>query len=250
MRQFHNLLIAAAIVSTAGFVLASSGLAGKVPAQTKHAAIRSPFPGCGAVRQFDSYKFQTSNPDLKALRVKVYTGKRVPTDDLRRLADAGDRMAAFRMARIAEGSSATQAAGGAIHYYSVAAYLGLDSAVKPLVGLLRIYSASIDRTRLANAERALMASAHQGNVDAMLALGTFYRDGAPFPGRAQDAFPYLCRAAVNGSESAALLVGSEIMKDANSTSAQRQFGMQLIARAARSGDLAAAAVLRSLEGQE
>lgn len=245
-----SMITGAAVLAAGLLCLAAveAGAATSAPSAKPH--LNSPFPGCGIVRKWDGYRFQTRDPALKALRARMLAKRSMPRGSLRTLADRGDRLAAYKLAKMSESAGGTSSESDAIHYYSIAAYLGQSSAVPPLVGLLRIKSATMSKRRLAQAEQALEAAARRGNTDAMFALGTFYQDGVPLAKQPEAGFLFLCRAAVNGNVEAAFMIGNQLLQDGGSTPAETEFGLMLLRASSDSGDLVAAAILQGRETEQ
>jgi TPR repeat protein len=139
---------------------------------------------------------QLPTASLRASRARMVAKKRVSFAELRSLADAGDGLAAYFLAKRIEERNDPTLASDAAHYYALAAYSGRQAGVRPLVRLLKASGSQISPTRLAHVEVALAAQARSGNLVAIEALAGFYEAGTPFgqkPAEARDLYLQLAQ---------------------------------------------------------
>jgi hypothetical protein len=131
---------------------------------------------------------QLPTQQLRNIRAKMVSRRRVSFADMRLLADTGDGLAALLLAKRIESLKDPKLSADAVHYYSRAAYAGRVSAIPALVRLLRTAGVKLDANKLKQAETALQAHVGKNSDVATNALANFYRSGAPFglkPGEAE-----------------------------------------------------------------
>ena len=150
---------------------------------------------------------------LRALRRAMLAGEELGMSDLRALADAGEGLAAFRLAKLLEAEGKPDPTGVAVHYYAIAAYTGRAFAVKPLARLLKKDGAGYSPSRLTNALNAMTVQALSGYPEAATLLGQMYAAGSPFGRDATKAQAYLAMASGGGSMAAMLQLGVALMSD-------------------------------------
>lgn len=149
--------------------------------------------------------------ELRRLRKSMLRGDRLSFQDMRKLADAGDGLAAFRYGRRLVALDDPDVLPAAALYFASAAYSGRDYAVRPLVQLLEEEDMELSERRLVHLENALRAFAIRGNVVAEQALVRFYEQGEPFgyhPERAQSLMLAMAEA---GNGEAALALATQAM---------------------------------------
>ena len=122
-----------------------------------------------------------ASPALKALRRSMLDGNDIGMTNLRRLADAGDGLAAFNFAKALEENGGKWQ--DLIHYYSLALYQGRDFVARRVINQVKLHGTEMDTLgdrRRQSVEDALLAASRRGNRDAALALSDFYAGGVPF----------------------------------------------------------------------
>lgn len=187
------------------------------------------------------------DPEMKALRRAMIAGEDLGKLSLRRLADAGDGLAAFRFAdRLAQdGGTWSDIA----HYYAIALYTGRDFVAPRLVSLIKAHDsdiAALSGLRRKSLEDALLVAAARDNRDAALALSEMYLDGAAFGVNEDKAARLLTPYATAGDGAAALkialiAIGSDPAKP-NDPEAARA----MLTLAVSGNDLAAASMAKNL----
>lgn len=197
---------------TALFItLATAPLAhqARLPLARENVALQVDFVFDNAVRQTNDLP----SAALRALRRRMIAGESLRFVDLRALADAGDGLAAFRLARVMEDSTIPDTTGTKAHYYAIAAYTGRDFAVPSLAKLLVAEGATYSAARLTHSLNAMTVQALSGNGIAATLLGQMYADGVPFGQDLVQAQYFLAMADGGGSPQAALQLGIALMAD-------------------------------------
>ena len=138
-------------------------------------------------------------------------GKSVPFSQLRELADAGDSLAAVRLAGRLELEDATRLAPDAVHYYGRAAYAGRDYALRPMIRILKKDGERLSQRQRDQAELVLQTWAARGLPLATDALTSFYRAGKPFGHKPDQLVEMLRKAAASGDGKAALDVAVSLL---------------------------------------
>jgi len=147
------------------------------------------------------------DPELKALRHSMIDGVPLAPTSLRRLADAGDGLAAFKFARLLE--TGDGAWGDILHYDAIALYTGREFATARLVRGVKKNSdavAAFGTLRRKSIEDALLIATRRGNRDATVALADMYATGVPFGEKPERARALLKPLAAEGDGAAALQV--------------------------------------------
>lgn len=118
---------------------------------------------------------------LRDIRRRMVDGQKVSQADLTDLADAGDGLAALRLAR-ALGAPRSDADRATIaQYYGFAAATGRAAGLRGLVGALQdLELGALTSERATELETILMAYVEAGNVDAIAAVLDFHDTGKPF----------------------------------------------------------------------
>lgn len=202
------------------------GLASAAVAQ--HAPPLSLWPVNGVTKVefvFDNAVRQTNDlptAHLRALRRQMLAGGSLRFVDLRALADAGDGLAAFRLARVMEDSTMPDTSGTKAHYYSIAAYTGRSFAVPSLAKLLVAEGAGYSAARLRHGLNAMTVQALSGNGTAATLLGQMYAEGVPFGRDLALAQQFLGMADGGGHPKAALQLGMALMADPANQAAARE----------------------------
>lgn len=165
---------------------------------------------------FDNAVRQTNDlptARLRALRRQMLDGRSLRFVDLRALADAGDGLAAFRLARVMEDSTVPDTTGAKAHYYAIAAYTGREFAVPSLARLLVAEGETYSAARLRHCLNAMTVQALSGNGTAAILLGQMYAAGVPF-GRDLEQAQYFVAMADGGvNPKVALQLGMALMSD-------------------------------------
>ena len=154
---------------------------------------------------------QLPTQQLRNIRAKMVSKRRVSFADMRLLADTGDGLAALLLAQRIESIGDPKLSADAVHYYSRAAYAGRASAVPALVRLLRTAGVKLDANKLKQAETALKTHAGRDSEVATNALAKFYRTGAPFGLKPEEAERLLRDLAESGNLQAAFDVAVTLL---------------------------------------
>jgi hypothetical protein len=191
----------------------------------------------------DPYRYHAPNPQLKTLHKKMVKLRTLPTSQLRRLADSGDRLAAYFLARDLEelGAPATDT----IHYFALAAHLGQTSAIDPLVGLVRLHFEELDPKRLEMTRLALEHAAKRNLGKAGTELAKFYLDGRPYGAQPAEAMALLVKASNKGNAEAAFL-GATVLMSRPMTKEEEIQAANMLNVASAAGNIMAQAMLEEL----
>jgi TPR repeat protein len=140
---------------------------------------------------------------MKAIRNKMVQGEAVSFKQLRQLANSGDDLAAYNLAkRIEEGGDASELP-TAVAYYMRAVKGGRDFALRPIIRLLEAGVGADDPDLLGDAEKLLAGKALKDTF-ARDALIRMYRAGQPFGLQPEKADELLIASAEAGDSKAAL----------------------------------------------
>lgn len=187
---------------------------------------------------------------MKALRAKLVAGKPLTEKQLVRLADSGDSLGAYFLAKQLEGEATPESASRAAGYYLAAYANGRDAAQGPLIRLLEANALGTDEKQLDRAETLLNKRAKKGDTVAVAALTKMYRSGIPF-GAQPDAAEALQVAAADGGDAQAALDLAIAYLSGTPDDAARAKAAHYLELAARSDVLSiktlAQNLLRSLE---
>lgn len=149
--------------------------------------------------------------ELQRLRRRMLADQRISFDDMRRLADAGDGLAAFRYGeRLLALDDPTLRSAAAL-YFATAALTGKDYAVYELVKLLNDRDIDFSDKRLTHLENALRNLALQGSDRAVDALAEFYESGRPFGKKPDEVRKILGDRADGGDPEAAMELVRDMM---------------------------------------
>ena len=151
---------------------------------------------------------------MQAIRGRMVARQVVSYEDLQALADSGDDLAAYFLAKRIEAFGKPELGEAALHYYARAAYGGRAAAIRPMVKLLDARGASLKPSLLADAQAALEAQAAMDHETAVDALVRYYIQGTPFgsdPKRAED---LLKRSAERGNAQIALDLAMRLLSGA------------------------------------
>jgi hypothetical protein len=150
--------------------------------------------------RFDRKKM---DPKLEHIRKRLIADRSVSTADLRRLADAGDGLAAFAFAKRLAAEGKARLASDAAHYYAAAAAAGRSYAVRPLLEIVEMPEAAIKPAHLKQAERALTLQASRGNDTAIDGLLRLYGSEKPFGAKPEEVARLLNKRILKGDGDAA-----------------------------------------------
>ena len=151
---------------------------------------------------------------MQQIRNRMVQGAEVSFADLQALADSGDDLAAYFLAKRIDEGGKPELRKTAVHYYARAVFDGRAAAVRPMVRLLEAEGQGFDAGVLKDARLALEAQAEDNNEIAVDALVRFYIQGTPFgsdPDRAED---LLRRSAEGGNARIALDLAVQLLSGA------------------------------------
>ncbi|WP_306132372.1 hypothetical protein [Roseivivax marinus] len=151
--------------------------------------------------------------ELRALRRRMLAEQWISFQDMRRLADAGDGLAAFEYAERLLRMDDPDLVGPAAFYYATAAYAGRDYAVWKLTELLRRRDLEFSDSRLKHLENALRSLAVRGSERAENALLDFYESGHPFGRRPEKVASLLTEMAEAGDTEAAMRLATQALSN-------------------------------------
>lgn len=139
---------------------------------------------------------------MKALRTKMLEGK-ASYAEMRRLAESGDDLGAYYLAKSIVEAGDTDEFGTAGYFYMLALRGGRMAAVKPLVRLLESGALVEQPKNTAESEELLAKVAAKGDAAARDGLISMYRKGVPFGPQPEKAEELLTAAAEGGDSKAA-----------------------------------------------
>lgn len=118
---------------------------------------------------------------LRDVRRRMVDGQQVSQADLTALADAGDGLAALRLARALGGPGSGADLATIAHYYGFAAATGRAAGIRGLVDTLhKIEPGALSSDRAAALREIILAYVEAGNADAIAAVLDFHDSGKPF----------------------------------------------------------------------
>jgi TPR repeat protein len=147
-----------------------------------------------------------ADPVLKDMRRRMLAGDALSDTDLRRLADAGEGLAAARFAERLEARGTLSVLDDAAHYYAIAVYVDRDFALPRLISLLGRSGIDIAPGRLTTIRDVLDGQARGGNPVAAAGLARLLLRGRPFGTDVAQARALLLMAAEAGDGQAAILL--------------------------------------------
>lgn len=151
------------------------------------------FAGDGLIQPVAS--IYDNAPRLKDIRARIVADEPVTTTELQILADTGDGLAAYRLAKRLLAMDRPELNGKAAHYLAIAVNNGRTYAAPPLFDILSDRTSDISPVRLAHIENALARQAAAGDAASVLALARLYLQGYPFGARPEKAKALLRSAA-------------------------------------------------------
>ena len=184
--------------------------------------------------------------DLQPARRAMLAEETISMTNMRRLADAGDGLAAFRYARRLEETGRRGLLDDAAHYYAMAAYSGRDYAVKPLVRILEAADVAIPDNRLPHMLNALTRSSADGNPVATGAMARLLISGRRVPPDPARAAAYLRASAGGGNGRVLIDAAVQAMADPQDQAAGHPRAREFLDLAVGSGDLAARVTAENL----
>lgn len=117
---------------------------------------------------------------MKEIRGRMIAGKDISYGDMQALADSGDDLAQFYLAKRIEAENDPETIDAAARYYRKAAENGRTSAVRPLIRLLNA-DVFVDQPKnLTSSQELLEKLAADGDATARDGLIAMYRAGKPF----------------------------------------------------------------------
>lgn len=141
---------------------------------------------------------------MTLIRSRMIAGKDVSYRDMQKLADSGDDLAQFFLAKRIEEANEPNTLDAAARYYRRAAENGRTSAVRPLIRLLNANVFDEQPKNLAASQELLEKLAAEGDAVARDGLIAMYRTGQPFGLDAARADELLIASAETGDAKAAL----------------------------------------------
>lgn len=184
------------------------------------------------------------NP-MKDLRARLVAGKTLTDKQLVRLADSGDSLGAFHLARKLEIVGDAESTARAARYYLSALAAGKTAAELPLTRLLEAGALADDDKALARAEKLLNLRAGKGSEIAVAALTRMYRSGTPFGADTARADALETAAAEAGDAKAALAIALAALSGTPDHAA-RERARHFLAIAAKSDILSTRAIAENL----
>lgn len=149
--------------------------------------------------------------ELRRLRRRMLNDQWISFQQMRRLADAGDGLAAFNYAERLLAMNDPDLHSAAALYLATAAYAGRDYAVWKLTELLDRRDVPFSEKRLVHLENAMRALALQGSERAEAALIRYYANGHPFGRHPEKARSLLGDMADQGDTAAAMRLATQAL---------------------------------------
>jgi hypothetical protein len=189
---------------------------------------------------------EITDPAIKSLRMRMVAGDALTYGELRRLADAGDGLAAFKVAQMLEAAQVADHQDEAVHYYALAARTGRGFAVPRLVAMLTSGKVALSDAQLANARDALIAQAKAGNPAAALAMSDMYLNDGPFGRDVTKGLAYLNLSAKGGDAKSAMRLALMYLQGTADVPADRTLARVALKIAAASTDLGVRSMAENL----
>lgn len=149
--------------------------------------------------------------ELRRLRRRMLNDQWISFQDMRRLADAGDGLAAFNYAERLLVMDDPELHSAAALYLATAAYAGRDYAVWKLTKLLDRRDVPFSDKRLKHLENAMRSLALQGSEHAEAALIRYYATGHPFGRHPEKARALMGDMADEGDADAAMKLATQAL---------------------------------------
>lgn len=208
--------MADARIIAAALALAASATQAAPVAPTRLPDVSSPSATDNVVRVLDDRVRHTNDlptAELRALRRRMLDDQWISFQDMRRLADHGDGLAAFEYGERLLAMDDPDLVGPAAFYFATAAYAGRDYAVWKLVELLGDPELEFSDKRLDHLENALRSLAVRGSERAETALVRFYENGHPFGRHPDRAASLLGEMADAGDAEAAMKLATQALSE-------------------------------------
>jgi TPR repeat protein len=189
---------------------------------------------------------EITDPAIKALRMRMVAGDALTYGELRRLADAGDGLAAFKVAQVLEDAQVADHQDEAVHYYALAARTGRGFAVPRLVAMLTSGKVTLSPAQVQNARDALIAQAKAGNSAAALAMSDMYLNDGPFGRDVAKGLAYLNLSAKGGDAKSAMRLALMYLRGTADVPADRTLARAALKIAAASTDLGTRSMAENL----
>lgn len=182
---------------------------------------------------------------MRALRARLVAGKSLTDKQLVRLADSGDSLGAYVLAKQLEAAATQDSTNQAARYYLAAFASGRMAAQRPLIRLLEAEALADDEKRLDRAEALLKKRAEKGDQVAVAALTRMYRSGIPF-GLEPDAADAMQTAAADAGDHQAALDLAIALLSGPATDADRLRASHYLEIAAQSDTLSVRTLAENL----
>jgi hypothetical protein len=176
------------------------------------------------------------SPRLEQIRKRLIGRRSVSLANLRSLADAGDGLGAFTLAKRLSNRDDPRLASDALHYYAEAALLGRAYAVRPMLLIVAKTNITFRPSHLSQAERALLSWAKRGNSVASNGLIELYGSGRPFGLKTDEVKRLLERRVKMGDGEAAHRLAIARLSETPSTAATKEAAVRYLEIAARKGN--------------
>lgn len=188
-------------------------------------------------------------PDLVLKAIRQNMVKKVPVTyaNLQMLADSGDGLAAYNVAKRLETYERDGLDADIVHYYTMAAQAGRDFAINGLINTLRTTDETIHPSRLKAAERVLIDQARRGNGRATKALLDFYQKGEPFGAKPEEKEKLLAMLAESGDADIALTLAMELARKSPLSDEERRRLLDYLAVAQTSEKLGTRALAENMQ---
>jgi hypothetical protein len=189
---------------------------------------------------------EITDPAIKSLRMRMVAGDTLTYAEMRRLADAGDGLAAFKVAQVLEDAQVADHQDEAVHYYALAARTGRGFAVPRLVAMLTSGKVVLSPAQVQNARDALIAQAKAGNPAAALAMSDMYLNNGPFGRDVTKGLAYLNLSARRGDAKSAMRLALMYLQGTADVPADRTLARAALKIAAGSSDLGVRSMAENL----
>lgn len=189
---------------------------------------------------------EITDPAIRALRMRMVAGDALTYGQLRTLADAGDGLAAFKVAQVLEDAQVADHQDEAVQYYALAARTGRGFAVPRLVAMLTSGKVTLSPAQVKNARDALISQAKAGNAVAALALADMYLNGAPFGRDVAKGLAYMNLSAKGGDGRSAMRLAIMYLRGTADVREDRTLARAALKIAAASTDLGTRSMAENL----
>lgn len=160
-------------------------------------------------------------PHLVQARKALLRQQPIRQSSLRALADLGDGLAAYRLARQLDLETRPELAADAAHYFGIAAATGRGGAIHGLIRALnQTDPATTSQARLDVLRDVLVAYAAAGSPPALEALMRFHKSAVPFGSMSEEFEAMALQEGSPGSSAVALQLASELLQAGTATRAE------------------------------